>query len=344
MKISIFELKEWEREPFEKLAEEHDVRMVSGSLTMESAAEHADAQVISTFIDSVISEEVLDRLGELELIATRSTGFDHVDVDACESRGIAVANAPSYGRNTVAEHAFALILSLFRHLSTSFQRTKSGDFSREGLLGSDLKGKTIGVVGTGDIGRETVRIARGFGMKVLAFDVVENEDLVREYDFSYVSLDELLSAADVVTLHVPANEKTERMIDAEAISKMKRTAVLINTSRGQVVDAIALHGALAQDRIAGAGLDVLEAERALGAEEEIHDLITAEGEKVQRLAADQALMRMENVVVTPHSAFFTAEAVERIATTTAENIGAWTSGQPQNLVVEAPLTAHSTTR
>ncbi|MFP4354078.1 MAG: NAD(P)-dependent oxidoreductase [Phycisphaerae bacterium] len=289
--------------------------------------------VLSTFIHSRVGEDQIDRLANLKLIATRSTGYDHIDLRACRKRGIAVANVPTYGDNTVAEHAFALLLALTRRVHRSYERTVRGDFSLDGLRGIDLQGKTLGVLGTGNIARNVLRIAGGFGMEKLAYDIKPDEQLAERLGFSYVNFEELLARSDVFSIHVPYNKHTHHMIDADAIGKMKQGAYLINTARGGIVDAEALIEGLAGGQLGGAGLDVLEAEGAIAEEAEIlsreYDL-----SKLRSIVQNHALLRMPNVIITPHVGFNSEEAVRRIIATTVENIDRFLEGKPQNIVSE----------
>jgi D-lactate dehydrogenase len=331
MKIVAFEVEEWERPAFDRLAEEHELRIVPEPLTEKNAAEHADAEVVSTFIYSKLNRAVLDRLTDLKLIATRSTGFDHIDQDRCRERDVAIATVPTYGENTVAEHVFALLLAISHGLEQAIDRTRKGDFSSRGLEGFDLFGKTLGVVGTGHIGQHAIRIARGFGMEVLGYDVAPDEDAARELGFRYVSLEELLGASDVVSLHVPANARTRGMIGWEQFQQMKDGAVLINTARGPVVDTRSLVRALAEGKLA-AGLDVLPEEPVIREEAELLRSVYERRHNLEDLLADHVLLRLRNVIVTPHSAFRTREAIQRILDTTVRNIDAFARGEPGNIV------------
>lgn len=189
MKIYILEVEEWERGAFRRLAAEHDVVFTDEALTPQNASRYSDAEAISTFVYSRLGKEVLDALPRLRMIASRSTGVDHVDLATCKERGILVANVPTYGKNTVAEHVFALLLTISHRLEEAVDRTRKGDFSSRGLRGFDLHGKTLGVIGTGEIGTATIRIAKGFGMEVLAFDVKRNEQAARDLGFRYVDMD-----------------------------------------------------------------------------------------------------------------------------------------------------------
>ncbi len=337
MKIVIFELEEWEREAFARLGEEHDLELVSAPLTEELTAHHADADIVSTFIYSQLDRAVLEQFRNLKLIATRSTGFNHIDLDYCEQHGVAVCNVPTYGDHTVAEHVFGLLLTISHRLDQAVDRTRKGDFSPRGLQGFDLAGKTLGVVGTGAIGRQVIRIARGFAMKVLAYDVKPEEAAARELGFDYVSLDDLLSRADVISLHVPSTPQTRHLLSHEQFDRMKEGVVIINTARGDVLDNEALIRGLAEGKVSGAGLDVLPEEPVIREEAELLRSVYERKHNLDTLLANHVLIRLRSVVVTPHSAFNTREAVARIMTTTAENIAAYLRGEVQNVVEQGSL-------
>lgn len=288
-------------------------------------------RVLSVFIHSRVTPEVLQQLPALGLVATRSTGFDHIDVAACTQRGILVANVPHYGENTVAEHTFGLILALSRHIHKAYVRTARGDFSLQGLQGFDLQGKSLGVVGAGNIGLHVIRIARGFGMGVLAYDPRPYPIVAEVLGFQYVSLEELLQRSDIISLHLPYNPQTHHLINKETMQRIKPGALLINTARGALVDTEALIWALDEGILAGAGLDVLEGEELIGEEKELLVAPHAE-EKLRMLLRQHVLLRRENVVITPHNAFNSREALHRIADTTIENIRGFLEGEPRNLV------------
>lgn len=333
MNISIFEVEDWEREELRSLQDEHEVRFVRGPLDADEAVEHSDAQVVSVFIYSDLGSNTLARLEGLEMVATRSTGFEHIDLETCRERGITVTNVPSYGENTVAEHVFALLLAVSHRLVEAADRTRRGDFSLQGLNGFDLRGRTLGVIGTGHIGKQVVRIARGFGMEVLAYDLQPDEDLAEELDFSYVGLEELLGGTDVVTLHVPGSRETHHLLSGDEFAAMKEGAVLINTARGSIVDSQALLRALGTGKLAAAGLDVLEEEPAVREEAELLRRVFAREHDLETLLTDHILLRMRNVVITPHSAFYTREAVGRILEVTRANIASYVAGDPVNAVI-----------
>ena len=333
MKITIFEVEPWEREAFRTLEENgYEVRYAEGPLELENAPEYADSEVISTFIYTSLSRELLAKFPNLQLVATRSTGVDHIDVEYCRDKGIKVANVPTYGENTVAEHVFALLLAISHRLIQAVDRTRRGDFSPKGLQGFDLEGKTLGVIGTGNIGQHVIRIANGFGMKVVAFDTRPDEALARDLGFDYLDMPAVLSRADIVTLHVPGGKATRHLISSREFEQMKDGTILINTSRGTVVDVRSLLHALAGGKVGAVGLDVLPEEPVIREEAELLRAVFAKEHDLEALLADHILLRLRNVGITPHSAFNTREAVQRILDTTCGNIDSFARGNPQNLV------------
>lgn len=333
MKICVFETRQWEHAACQALSAGHDLVCWQQTLDTHTTAQAADAEIVTTFVHSRLTADVLRRLPRLRLIATRSTGCDHIDLDYTASHGITVCNVPDYGDHTVAEHVFALLLALARRLVDSVERTRRGDFSQTGRRGFDLRGKTLGVIGTGRIGRCVIGIAKGFGMQVVGFDARPDAPCARQLGFRYDTFEELLRAADVVTLHLPARPDTRHLLADRAFDTMKRGAVLINTSRGSVVDPAALVRALADGRIGAAGLDVLPEEPLLRDEAEVFRMdAEAAQPDLRALVADHALLRFPNVIVTPHVAFNTQEALQRILETTLSNIDAFAAGEPINVV------------
>jgi D-lactate dehydrogenase len=255
-----------------------------------------------------VSREVLERLPELKLVVTRSVGYDHIDLEAARSRGVVVCNVPDYGAHMIAEHAFGLLLAVARRVVEGHNRyTRERVFSDRGLQGVELYGKCLGVVGTGRIGLHSVRLGLGFGMEVLAYDGAPNREAEQTLGFRYVSLEELLAAADAVSLHVVLNDATRHLLNAERLAHMKNGSILVNTSRGGVLDTAALITALRSGHLGGAGLDVLEDER-----DTVHEFDGL------------------NVVVTPHVGWYTDGAVRRILQTTLDNIAAFKRGMAIN--------------
>lgn len=332
MKIAFLELHDWEEEYLRgRLDHAHELVAFREVLEDEQFASLADAEIISPFIYSKLTAKRLAKLPKLKMVATRSTGFDHIDVAECTKRGITVCNVPFYGENTVAEHTFALILALSRKVHEAFVRVRAGNFSLDGLRGFDLKGKTIGVVGAGRIGLHVIRIARGFGMKVLAFDVKRDSFWAEVLGFEYAELNEVLGQSDIITLHAPYNRHTHHLINRENIHQIKRGAVLINTARGGLVNTEALLQALDEGILAGAGLDVLEGEESIYEESALlGDAVNPE--KLRVAIQNHVVLKKPNVVFTPHNAFNSQEALERILDTTAENIAAFVTGAPKNVV------------
>ncbi len=331
MKIAFFEVQEWE-EPFLKEGlKEHEVRLFKHALDEKTVNTAVDCEVISVFIYSNLNKQLISRLGKARLVATRSTGFDHIDIIACREKGILVCNVPVYGDTTVAEHTFALILSISRLIHDSYERTRQGDFSCEGMQGFDLNGKTLGILGTGRIGIKVIEIAKGFKMNVLAFDKYPNMALAEKLGFNYTSADDLLRKSDVISLHLPLNQGTQHFINKETMATMKRGAVIINTARGGLIDTQALTEALINGHLSGAGLDVLE-EEALIREEAQLLLDNVPRERLATMLRAHILLRLKNVIITPHCAFNSKESLERLANSTIENIQAFIQGKPQNTI------------
>jgi D-lactate dehydrogenase len=312
---------------------DYEVAMHSEPLTARNTSLARDADGIGVFIQSHITREILDLLPNLRMIAAMSTGFDNIDTEACRARSIAVCNVPSYGDNTVAEYAFGLMLALTRKLRPTFRRVDQGEFGRGGLRGTDLKGKTLGLIGTGHIGSHLARLSWAAGMKVIAYDPHPKPDLTEQYGVTFLSLEEVLEQSDIVSLHVPYTKSTHHLINADRLLLFKHTALLINTSRGKVVDTQAVSEALREGRLGGAALDTFEGEQVWIEEEFLkRDDIAA---LVLREAMESfSILHSDRAILTPHNAYNTTEALERILTTSADNIKAFFAGNPQNVVAE----------
>lgn len=317
---------------------DHRWNYVEESISLDNL--DAETEVISVFVTSKVTGDMIEKLPKLKLIACRSTGFNNIDLAAAETHGIKVVNVPTYGESTVAEYTFTLLLALMRKLPQSL-----GFLSREldvaELMGGDLHEKTIGVVGTGHIGQHVIKIAKGFEMRVVGFDPYGKEELARDLGFEYLPLEELLKVSDVVTLHAPFTPENKHLINAERLNLMKPSAVLINTARGELVDASALADALMHKRLAGAALDVLEGEQLFKMEEEVgllrsNKLPAATGAQSVAL---MALNKLPNVILTPHNAFNTEEAIGRINATTCQNIIRFWYGDVPNQVKPIKPTA-----
>lgn len=287
--------------------QDDDIAMFDSPLEKDELVHEAKgATVLSVFIRTRVDRDVIDALPDLKMINTRSVGFDHIDVEHALEKGIAVTHVVEYGPHVVSEHAFCLLLACARNLveaNRSVKEEKRFDFHP--YRGIELKNKVLGVLGTGKIGSETIRIAKGFGMKVMAFDMYPNMDLARESGFSYHSLDEVLEGSDFVTIHLPLTDGTKGLIGREKLQRMKTGSILINTARGGIVDENALSDALENGRLYAAGLDVIM--------DEEHP-------------EDDPLIASDKTTITPHTGFFTSEAVGRMLDHSIEIIGAFRSG------------------
>lgn len=272
-----------------------------------------DADVISCFIDTPFPKTILRKLPKLKLLCTRSVGYEHIDVDACREKGIIVCNVPDYGSHVIAEHVFALLLSTVRHVFEGERRVESGVFDYHGLRGMSLRGKTIGIIGTGKIGRRVAEIAHGFGMRILAVDQCRTLEIVETLGVTYVTLGQLLVQSDIITLHVPYTKETEHMIDAAAVATMKNGVILVNTARGSLIDSHALLDSIKNGKIAYALLDVLEHE--------------------QNFEENKELIRHPRVVTTPHIGFYADDAMRNMYLDSFQSIEEWMQGmEPEHVV------------
>ncbi|MBX3198459.1 MAG: 2-hydroxyacid dehydrogenase [Labilithrix sp.] len=324
MRIAFFDVHGFEREHFERANRErgHELVYLEPRLTQATAALARGAPAVCCFVNDELTAATLAEIarGGTSLVALRSAGYNHVDVEAAEREGLTVARVPEYSPYAVAEHTVALVLALDRKIHRAHARVREGNFSLDGLVGFDLHGKTVGVVGTGKIGKVAATIFTGFGCRVLSHDVAPDDDFARARGVTYVSLPELYAESDVVTLHVPLTPATRHMIDDAAFARMKRGVMLVNTSRGALVDTRALIGALKRGHLGSAGLDVYEEEEGLF----FHDLS-------DRVLQDDVLARLltfPNVLVTAHQAFLTREALANIADVTLGNVTAFEQGRP----------------
>ena len=333
MKAVFFEVTDKEKDYISSNLTETENFFVAEKINKDNAATVREAEIISVFVGHDVTAAVMDAMPNLRLIAARSTGFDHIDIEHARVKNIAVANVPGYGSRTVAEFTFGLILTLSRKIfSARRQMLENEDFNIEKLEGFDLKNKTLGVVGTGRIGRNVIKIARAFEMNVIATDVKPDESFAAEAGFQYIPLAELLKNSDIVSLHAPYLPETKHLINSSNIQLMKKGAYLINTARGELVETDALLKALTTGQLAGAGLDVLESERQLKEEAELLTYQPGQIKDFKTLSEDHILINLPQVIVTPHIAFCTAQAREEIIKTTVENIKSFLAGAPQNLV------------
>jgi D-lactate dehydrogenase len=311
-----------------------DVRVTDKVLSDETAHLADDAAVISIHVSSPVTAAFMERMHNLKHVACRTTGYDNVDLEYAKSHGITVSTVPGYGEDTVAEYAFMMLLAVCRRLMRAAHSVHAGMLAPEKLTGHDLFGKTLGVIGTGRIGRKAAAIGRGFGMTVLAYDPYPNQEAASQVGYRYVSLDELLRSSDALTLHAPATPDTRHMLNADTFAVMKPGVFIVNTGRGSLIDTPALIDALTAGKVGGAGLDVLEGEEYLHQSPEVHLADKkAISEEAKTILGIDTLAKMPNVLITSHNAYNSVEALDRIRQTTVQNVLAWKMGSHQNLIV-----------
>lgn len=318
MKVAIFSSRHFETDFFTRgnqaLVQPHDLTFLEVALSRQTAGLAQGFEVVCCFVTDQIDApalEILKNVG-VRLVALRSAGYNHVDLQAARRLGLPVVRVPAYSPHAVAEHAVALLLSLNRKIHRAYARVRELNFSLEGLMGFDVHGKTVGVIGVGRIGRAFAQIMAGFGCQVIGYDVSPDDTLVQDKVLTYVAPEEIYRRADIISLHVPLVPQTQHLINAAAFAQMKKGVVLINTSRGALVDAHALIDSLKSNHLGGAGLDVYEEEEGVF----FHDLSA-------QVLQDDVLARLltfPNVLITSHQAFLTHEALTQIAAVTLNNI------------------------
>jgi D-lactate dehydrogenase len=321
MKTAFFSAKSYDRDFFGKYVGTHELVYFDAQLNEQTVGLATGCKAICVFVNDKLTEPVISNLKKLGvgLVALRCAGFNNVDLNAAKEDGIRVVRVPAYSPHAVAEHAVALMLALNRKTHKAYNRVREGNFSLERLTGFDLYEKTVGVIGTGKIGQAFCNIMLGFGCKTIAFDLVENKELSAA-GVQYLPLIDLLQQSDIVSLHCPLNEQTRHIIGKATIDMMKEGVMLINTSRGALVDTMAVIGALKTGKIGYLGLDVYEQEEKLF----FNDLS-------ENIIQDDAIMRLlsfPNVLITAHQGFFTEEALTQIAETTLANMDAFEAGLP----------------
>lgn len=327
MRTILFSSQTYDRDSFTAAVRPESVQLhfQPARLSLDTAALAHGYEVVCPFINDDLSAQVLEQLadGGTQLIALRSAGFNHVDLPAAKRLGLSVVRVPAYSPHAVAEHAVALILALNRRLHRAYNRTREGDFTLHGLTGFDLVGKTVGVVGTGQIGATFGKIMAGFGCKLLCFDPYPNAQLLA-LGAQYVSLPELLAGSHIISLHCPLTADNKHLINSQSLATLKHGAMLINTGRGALVNTPALIEALKSGQLGYLGLDVYEEEAQLFFEDRSD--LPLQDDVLARL------LTFPNVIITAHQAFLTREALSAIASTTLDNIVAWRNGTPQNLI------------
>jgi D-lactate dehydrogenase len=306
---------------------QHTVHWHHGKIELDSL--DPSTEVLSVFVTTPVTRQIIQALPKLRFIATRSTGIDHIDLQAAREHNITIANVPAYGSSTVAEYTFVLLLMLTRHMPEVLHQVTSTDPNRSLERGTDLYGKTIGIIGTGKIGLCSARIAKGFGMQILGYDVKQNPAAAAELGFDYTDIKTLLAKSDVITLHIPYVPENHHFLDKTLLNHCKPGAILINTARGELVDTGALVQSLKKGQLSAAALDVLESEYLLDPDElvtlAIHD--DAAKATLRHAVSLAALQRMPNVLITNHNAYNTAEAVQRINQTIASRINDFLAGK-----------------
>ncbi len=323
-RIALFDTKPYDRVWFDKLNTHYKIKYLEPKLTEDTVSLAHGCRAVVPFVNDTLDKAVIDALCDLgvEIIAMRCAGYNNVDQKAAAGR-IPVVRVPGYSPYAVAEFTIGLLLMLNRKLHKAYFRTRDFNFSLSGLVGFDLHGKTVGVIGTGKIGQIFIQICRGFGMEVLAYDPYPQKDK----DYNYVSLEELFAKSDIISLHCPLTEDTKHIINADTIAQMRDGVILLNTSRGMLVESEALLDGLKSGKIAGAGLDVYE--------EETDFFFEDRSETTKRDTLLSLLVSMPNVVLTSHQAFLTTQALHNIAQVTLENIDAYLhDGKLQNVVVQ----------
>jgi len=322
MKIALFSAKPYDRRFFDAANEAHghEIAYFEARLTCETAPLADGHDVACVFVNDFVDAAAIVCLADrgVRMLALRSAGFNHVDLEAAEARGLTVARVPAYSPYSIAEHTAGLVLALERKIHRAHARVREGNFALEGLLGHDIRGRTVGIVGTGKIGEAVASIFSGFGCNLLGYDVRENPACAG-MGMTYVGLETLFRDSDIITLHAPLTPETHHMINAGALDKMRDGVMIINTSRGALVDTAAVIEALKTGRVGSLGLDVYEEEEDLFFEDQSSRIIQDD--------VFSRLLTFPNVIVTGHQAFFTVEAVQAIAETTLANVTAFENGE-----------------
>ena len=315
LKVAFFDTKPYDKESFNEINKSYnyDITYFRYHLTADNIVLAQGFDVVVVFVNDIISDAMMDKLADygVKLIALRCSGYNNIDLKAALGK-IKIVRVPAYSPNAIAEHTVALMLSLNRKIHRAYFRTRDSNFTLQGLLGFNMNGKTAGVIGTGRIGKALIKILRGFGMKVVAYDKFIDADFARENQVEYVELDELFRQSDIISLNCPLTKETEYLINRESIGRMKKGVMIINTGRGKLIKTSDLIQALKTGRVGSAGLDVYEEESKFFFED-LSD----------RVLTDDVLARLltfNNVIITSHQGFFTREALQNIASTTLQNI------------------------
>jgi len=324
MKALVYSIRPFEKNHLQKANRHHDLVFAEYALNPVTAEKAKGCEAVVLFTSDIADKKTLELLkeGGVKFIATRSAGYDHIDIEAAKNLGIKVANVPGYSPYAVAEHAVLLMLALNRNLVMANDLFRKNNFLLDNLAGTELHSKTVGVIGTGKIGETVIKILNGFGCRILAHDIYERKELEQKLNFTYCVLDTLLSEADIITLHVPLNAHTKYLIDGSKFKKMKRGVMIVNTSRGAVINTVDLIASLENGQVGAAGLDVYENEKPLY----FKDLsaATISDEKFNKLKS------FPNVLMTAHQAFLTDTALQDISDTTISNLDCFENPEAEN--------------
>jgi D-lactate dehydrogenase len=330
VRIAVFSTKPYDRRFLEEEAarQGHELTFFEAPLRAQTASLAHGHTAVCPFVNDTVDREVLEQLAAsgVRLVTLRSAGFNHVDLVAAEELGLTVVRVPAYSPYAVAEHTVALMLAVQRRLHRAYNRVRDGNFALDGLLGFDLRSRRVGIIGTGRIGMIVARILRGFGCSLRAYDPYPSDD-VRDLGVRYEDLDTLLGECDVITLHAPLTPETHHILDAAAFAKMRDGVMIVNTSRGALIDTPALVDALKSGKVGNVALDVYEEEADLFFEDLSNQVIQDD--------VFSRLLTFPNVFITAHQAFFTEEALRNIAQTTLANVSAFERGEPSGNELDA---------
>ncbi|MBQ0162788.1 MAG: 2-hydroxyacid dehydrogenase [Treponema sp.] len=316
MRIAFYDAHKYEKKIFDEMNEKfrHDITYFDFQLNENTCMTAKDFDVVCVFVNDTLNDTVIKQLKEfnIKMIALRCSGFNNIDLDSASKNGITVVRVPSYSPHAIAEHTIGLMLSLLRKLPQAYVRTRGANFSLEGLIGRELFEKTIGIIGTGQIGKVTAEILKGFGCNIMLYDIYQDHKWADKNGFFYYPLQEVLQSSDIITLHCPLTDQTKHLINFGSVNLLKKNCIIINTSRGALIETTALIKALKLKKIAGAALDVYEEENTF--------FFTDWSDEILNDDTLARLLTFPNVIITSHQAFLTEEALKAIATTTLKNI------------------------
>lgn len=333
MKVAFFEYEPWMESYVQDYLVGHEVVFDVEPLTEDNAAKYADAEAVSVFVFSKVTDKVVGAMPALKMIAARSTGFDHIDLKAATSRGIPVTNVPHYGSVTVAEHTWALILTLSRNIYKGYEMTEDGRFDITDMRGFDLENKTLGLIGLGEIGKKVAEMSLGFNMKLRIFNRTRDEAFAARFpNCVFVeTAEDVYSHADIISFHLPLTPQTQHILNIDNYQRLKPGCIVVNTSRGAVIETQALIKGLNEGIISSAGLDVLEGEAALKGQSEFNVEKMPSAQELSEAYLDHVLIQRDDVVITPHNAFNSDESIKRLVNSNLDNILAFHNGAMERL-------------